>query len=54
VRHTVLTHGELNSHNTFERPDAVTPTTKMLETRGAELRCTLPPASVNCLEIRLS
>ena len=53
-RHTVLTHGELNAHNTFERPDIVTPRTSVLESHGAELRCTLPPASVNALEIRLS
>ncbi len=54
VRHTVLTHGELNAHNTFERPDVVTPRRTTLELRGAELRCTLPPASVNLLEIRLA
>jgi alpha-L-arabinofuranosidase len=54
VRQTVLTHRELNAHNTFERPDVVTPQTTVLATRGTELRCTLPPASVNSLEIRLS
>jgi alpha-L-arabinofuranosidase len=54
VRHTVLTHNELNAHNTFERPDVVTPRTTTLDVRGAELRCTLPPASVNALEVRLA
>ena len=54
VRHTVLTHAELNAHNTFERPDVVTPKTSTLEARGAELRCKLPAASVNALEIRLA
>jgi alpha-N-arabinofuranosidase len=54
VRQTVLTHGELNAHNTFERPDVVTPRATVLQTRGAELRCTLPPASVNAFEIRLA
>ncbi len=53
VRHTVLTQSELNAHNTFERPDAVTPRTSTLEGREGELRCTLPPASVNALEVRL-
>lgn len=54
VVHTVLTHRELNAHNTFEHPDVVTPRASALEARGAELRCTLPPASVNCLEVRLA
>ncbi len=53
VRHAVLSHRELNAHNTFERPDVVTPRTGPLEARGAEFRVTLPPASVNALEIRL-
>jgi alpha-N-arabinofuranosidase len=53
VRHTVLTHAELNAHNTFERPDVVTPQTRTLEMSGAELRFTLAPASVNALEFRL-
>ena len=30
-RHTVLTHGEFNAHNTFEHPDIVTPRTSVLE-----------------------
>jgi alpha-L-arabinofuranosidase len=54
VRHTVLTHAELNAHNTFERPDVVKPSTSVLDVHGTELRCTLPAASVNALEIRLS
>jgi alpha-N-arabinofuranosidase len=52
VRHTVLTHTELNAHNTFERPDVVAPRTSTSDARGANLRVTLPPASVNALEIR--
>ncbi len=54
VRHTVLTHAELNAHNTFERPDVVKPSSSVLDVHGTELRCTLPAASVNALEIRLS
>ena len=54
VRHTVLTDSELNAHNTFQRPDAVKPRTLPNASRGAELRGTLPPASVNRFEIRLA
>lgn len=53
VRQTILTHQELNAHNTFERPGNVVPRSSVLETRGTELRCTLPPASVSAFEIRL-
>jgi alpha-L-arabinofuranosidase len=54
VRHTILTDLQLNAHNTFERPDALTPNTKPNESRGKELRCTVPPASVNRFDIRLA
>jgi alpha-L-arabinofuranosidase len=54
VRHTVLTHAELNAHNSFERPEVVKPSSSVLDVHGTELRCTLPAASVNALEIRLS
>ena len=53
VRHTVLTHDVLNAHNTFERPDAVTPRMRPNESRGKDLRCSVPPASVNRFDIRL-
>jgi alpha-N-arabinofuranosidase len=53
VRLTVLTHSELNAHNTFEQPDQVLPRTAALDVRGPELKCTLPPASVNRFDIRL-
>ena len=52
-RHTVLTHRELNAHNTFERPDEVVPRASTLEGGGRELHCVLPPASVNRLDVRL-
>ncbi len=54
VRHTVLTDSQLNAHNTFKRPDAVKPRSQPNSSRGAELRCTLPPASVNRFEIHLA
>jgi alpha-L-arabinofuranosidase len=54
VRHSVLSHSELNAHNTFEQPDAVRPRTSELAAHGAEIRYTLPPASVNRFEMRLA
>jgi alpha-N-arabinofuranosidase len=58
VRHTVLTAGQLNAHNTFEEPMRVAPTT--VETREfrrasqRQIACRLPPASVNVFAIRLT
>jgi alpha-N-arabinofuranosidase len=54
ARQTVLTHRELNAHNTFDRPDEVVPKSSALDGRGPVLRCTLDPASVNRLDIRLA
>jgi alpha-N-arabinofuranosidase len=53
VRHTVLTHEELNAHNTFERPDNVVPAASETAPRveGAVIHCVLPPASINRLDI---
>jgi alpha-L-arabinofuranosidase len=53
VRQTVLSHTELNAHNTFEHPDNLVPKTTDLAARGPELKCVLPPASVNRFDIRL-
>jgi alpha-N-arabinofuranosidase len=53
VRQTVLTHEKLNAHNTFEEPTAVVPKTAAVAGPGAEVRCTLPPASVSRLDVRL-
>ncbi len=53
VRQTVLTHKELNAHNTFAAPDRVVPSATVLDLRGSELRITLSPASVVRLEIEL-
>jgi alpha-N-arabinofuranosidase len=54
IRQTVLTHGELNAHNTFEHPDVVAPETSDIEASGAIVRCTLAPASVHRLDVRLA
>jgi alpha-L-arabinofuranosidase len=54
VRHTLLTHARLNAHNTFAEPGTVVPRRAELAARGAELRCTLPPASINRLDFDLS
>ncbi len=53
VRQTVLTHKELNAHNTFEHPDTVMPESTPLNIHGAELRCELAPASVTRLDLTL-
>jgi alpha-L-arabinofuranosidase len=53
VRQTVLTHTELNAHNTFETPNIVVPKTTEIAARGAELKCVLAPASINRFDIRL-
>jgi alpha-N-arabinofuranosidase len=48
---TTLANDDLYAHNTFERPDALVPTT----TRAAEMRrVTLPPASVSVFEVELT
>jgi alpha-L-arabinofuranosidase len=54
VRHTLLTHARVNAHNTFAEPGTVVPRRAELAARGAELRCTLPPASINRLDFDLS
>ena len=53
VRQTVLTHSQLNAHNTFEQPDNLVPKTTELAANGAELKCVLPPASINRFDVRL-
>jgi len=51
---TVLSHPELNAHNTFDRPGVVVPRREAdLKPVGDELRVTLPPASVTRLDVRL-
>lgn len=54
VHQTTLAHKELNAHNTFDRPDEVTPETRALDVRGDELRVTLPPASVCRFDVALA
>jgi alpha-N-arabinofuranosidase len=53
VRQTVLTHERLNAHNTFEEPNVVMPKATAVEGRGTAVRCVLPAASVNRLDVRL-
>jgi alpha-N-arabinofuranosidase len=50
---TVLTHAELNAHNTFDRPENVMPRTTDDDLRGERFRVTLPPASVTRFDVRL-
>ena len=54
VQRTVLTHQELNAHNTFDQPNEVIPRTSATDLRGESLRCVLAPASVTRLDIQLS
>lgn len=49
----VLTNESLNAHNTFESPEVVMPKPMPFEAKGGTLRCTLPPASVTRLDVRL-
>jgi alpha-N-arabinofuranosidase len=54
VRQTVLTHEKLNAHNTFDAPREVEPKAAAAEGHGPAVRCVLPPASVNRLDVRLA
>jgi alpha-N-arabinofuranosidase len=53
VKQTVLTHDEFNAHNTFARPNAVTPKSSSTDLSGGSFRCVLAPASITRLDIRL-
>ncbi|MFO0892538.1 MAG: alpha-L-arabinofuranosidase C-terminal domain-containing protein [Isosphaeraceae bacterium] len=50
---TVLTHRELNAHNTFDRPATVVPRSGEVPAGGEEFACVLDPASVTRLDIQL-
>jgi alpha-N-arabinofuranosidase len=50
---TVLTHRELNAHNTFAQPGTVVPRSGPIQASGAEFVCPLEPASVTRLDIQL-
>ena len=50
----VLTHKELNAHNTFEAPNEVVPKEQKIDAHGNELRVTLAPASVTRISATLS
>ena len=56
VQHTVLSHEQLNAHNTFADPETVVPRPAATAPRasGEEIRCVLPPRSVNRLDIKLA
>jgi alpha-N-arabinofuranosidase len=53
VEQTILTHAQLNAHNTFEVPGTVVPSKAAVKGSGPVVRCLLPPASVNRLDVRL-
>ena len=55
-RVTTLTSGDIHAHNTFEMPDALTPTSQdlPLAASGASLHYTFAPASVTALQITLA
>ena len=47
----ILTAEAMNAHNTFEKPDAVTPAEfKGVEAKGSKIMATIPPKSVIVLE----
>ena len=51
---TVLTHDQLNAHNTFDEPKEVTPRTSATALKGAAFTCTLAPASVTRVDLQLA
>ena len=51
VSQTILSHAELNAHNTFERPVTVTPKTEETKLTGEQFKVTLAPASVTCFDV---
>ncbi|HEV3163822.1 MAG TPA: alpha-L-arabinofuranosidase C-terminal domain-containing protein [Isosphaeraceae bacterium] len=53
ARQMVLTHKELNAHNTFETPDTVLPKSSAVEGGGGTLTVTLAPASVTRVDVTL-
>jgi alpha-L-arabinofuranosidase len=55
VSHTVLCNEQLNAHNTFAAPNRVItrPSETAARVEGEVIRCTLPPASVNRLDISI-
>ena len=53
VKHTSLSHSQLNAHNTFQNPNVVIPKTNEIAARGSELKCVLAPASINRFDIGL-
>jgi alpha-N-arabinofuranosidase len=50
---TVLAAPEMHAHNTFEHPDAVMPAPLDVVVSGGMVTASLPPASVNKLEISI-
>lgn len=54
VRKVVLTHKELNAHNTFESPDVVAPVASATDLKGGAFRVVLDPASVTRLDVMLA
>lgn len=53
-RGTVLTHGDMQARNTFERPEEVRPGPIKVEARGQSVVVTLPARSVAALELRMA
>ncbi|HEV3122383.1 MAG TPA: alpha-L-arabinofuranosidase C-terminal domain-containing protein [Isosphaeraceae bacterium] len=54
LRQAMLTHRELNAHNTFEQPEEVVPKSRTTEVNGSSFQVVLPPASVTRLDVRLA
>ena len=55
VQHIALGHERLNAHNTFAQPETVMARQvgTAPQASGEAIRCVLPPASVNRLDIQL-
>ena len=50
---TTLTDSDIQAHNTFAEPNAVTPRSESLKVTGGSLRLVLSAASVNCVSLVL-
>ena len=53
ARQTILTHRNLNAHNTFGKPHELSPRESQATIDGGRVRCVLPAASVTRLDINL-
>lgn len=54
VQQTALSHRSLDAHNTFDKPDDVTPKSSSTSLSGSDFECHLAPASITRLDVTLA